>query len=168
MERMKTIILLVGIMVTNINLNIKPTTMNNIEPKKEMEQNRTVVNNFFLALETQNFEMLKEVFAKDGKQLNPYAPEGFPEIFEGVDAIYKQYSGLTETFGKMKFPRTIYATENPDFFFVKFKGEIEIKAGGIYKNDYLGTFLLKNGKVIEYTEYFNQLIMAKAFGIKLK
>lgn len=67
----------------------------------------------------------------------------------------------------MEFPRTIYATDDPDFIFVQFRGEIEIKAGGKYENDYLGTFRLKDGKITVYTEYFNQVVMAKAFGIKL-
>ncbi|MBS1522857.1 MAG: nuclear transport factor 2 family protein [Bacteroidetes bacterium] len=129
--------------------------------------NKKVVDAFFVALETQQFELLKGIFTPDGKQLNPYAPEGFPESFDGAEGIYKQYSGLTANFGQMTFPRKIYATEDPDFFFVQFKGEIEIKAGGKYENDYLGTFRLKDGKIIEYTEYFNQVVMAKAFGIKL-
>jgi ketosteroid isomerase-like protein len=132
------------------------------------ETNRKVVDSFFVALETQQFEMLKEVFAENGKQLNPYSPEGFPKSFDGAEGIYKQYSGLTANFGQMKFPRQIFATEDPNFFFVKFKGEIEIKAGGKYENDYLGTFKLENGKVVEYTEYFNQIVMAKAFDIDLK
>lgn len=133
-----------------------------------IKNNRKVVDNFFVALETQKFEMLKEVFAENGKQLNPYSPEGFPKSFEGTEGIYKQYSGLTANFGQMKFPRQIFATEDPNFFFVKFRGEIEIKAGGKYENDYLGTFKLENGKVVEYTEYFNQIVMVKAFGIDLK
>jgi len=112
--------------------------------------------------------MLKDVFAENGRQLNPYAPAGFPKTFDGAEAIYQQYSGLTANFGEMKFPRQIFATEDPNFFFVKFKGEIEIKAGGKYVNDYLGTFKLENGEVVEYTEYFNQIVMAKAFGIELK
>lgn len=132
------------------------------------EQNRKVVENFFVALETQKFEMLKDVFAENGKQLNPYSPEGFPKSFDGAQGIYKQYSGLTANFGQMKFPRQIFATEDPNFFFVKFKGEIEIKTNGKYENDYLGTFTLEHGKVVEYTEYFNQIVMAKAFGIDLK
>jgi uncharacterized protein len=133
-----------------------------------VETNRKVVNNFFVALETQQFEMLREVFAENGKQLNAYVPEGFPKSFDGAEGIYKQYSGLAANFGKMKFPRQIFATEDPNFFFVKFRGEIEIKAGGKYENDYLGTFRLENGKVVEYTEYFNQIVMAKAFGIALQ
>jgi ketosteroid isomerase-like protein len=129
--------------------------------------NKTVVDTFFVALETQQFELLKDIFAPDGKELNPYAPEGFPKSFDGAEGVCRQYSGLTANFGKMTFPRTIYATEDPDFFFVQFKGEIEIKAGGKYENDYLGTFRLKDGKITEYTEYFNQAVMAKAFNIKL-
>lgn len=147
-------------------------TNNNTKKSKNMNQsltetNRMVVENFFVALETQKFEMLKEVFAKDGRQLNPYSPTGFPKSFDGVETIYKQYSNLVANFGQMKFPRQIFATENPNFFFVKFKGEIEIKTGGKYENDYLGTFKLENGKVVEYTEYFNQIVMAKAFRIEL-
>jgi uncharacterized protein len=143
------------------------TDSRNSNPEAVMN-NRKVVDNFFVALETQNFELLKEVFAENGRQLNPYVPEGFPKSFDGRDAIYKQYSSLPQNFGQMKFPRTIYATEDPNFFFVKYKGDIEIKAGGKYENDYISTFKLENGKVVEYTEYFNPIVMAKAFGIALK
>jgi len=134
----------------------------------QVEQNKKVVDNFFVALETQKFEMLKEVFAEHGRQVNPYSPEGFPKGFDGAEAIYKQYSALATHFSRMKFPRKIYATEDPNFFFVKFSGEIDIKAGGQYNNDYIGTFKVENGKIVEYTEYFNQIIMAKAFNIELK
>ena len=131
-------------------------------------QNKEVVDTFFIALETQNFELLKEIFAVNGRQLNPYVPEGFPASFEGAEGIYKQYSSLPGLFGQMRFPRVLFATEDPQFIFVKFRGVIEIKAGGTYENDYLGTFRLENGKIVEYTEYFNPIVMARAFGITLK
>lgn len=50
---------------------------------------------------------------------------------------------------------------------VIFRGEIEIKAGGKYENDYLGTFRLEDHRIVEYSEYFNQKVMARAFGIRL-
>jgi len=162
------ILLLVTTFVASAQTNKNNPKTDKIMNTSLIESNRKVVDNFFVALETQKFEMLKEVFAVNGKQLNPYSPEGFPKSFDGADGIYKQYSGLTANFGQMRFPRQIIATEDPNFFLVKFKGEIEIKAGGKYENDYLGTFKLENGKVIEYTEYFNQIVMAKAFGIDLK
>ena len=129
---------------------------------------KAVVDRFFVALETQEFEILREIFSMDAQQLNPYIPEGFPKSFDGREGIYKQYSGLTDNFGQMKFPRTIYATDDPNIVFVKFRGEIEIKAGGKYENDYFGIFKLDNGKIIEYTEFFNPIVMARAFGIQLK
>ena len=133
-----------------------------------IKTNRATVDKFFLALETRRFDWLNEIFDENGKQLNPYVPEGFPESFNGREAIYRQYSSLPQNFGSMKFPRQIFATEDPNFFFVKFKGDIEIKAGGKYENDYLGTFRLNGGKIVEYTEYFNPIVMAKAFKIPLK
>ena len=113
-------------------LNNSSDNSNQAELKKKSditEQNRKVVNNFFVALETQKFEMLKEIFSENGRQLNPYSPKGFPNSFDGAEGIYKQYSGLSGNFGQMRFPRQIFATEDPNFFFVKFRGEIEIKAG---------------------------------------
>ena len=134
---------------------------------QQVKRNREVIDRFYVAVETQKFEVIREIFAENGRQLIPYAPDGFPKDLEGSEAVYKQFSGLTAFFGQMKFPRQIFATEDPDFFFVKFKGIIEIKAGGSYENDYLGTFKLNEGKIIEYAEYFNPIVMAKAFNIKL-
>ncbi|GAB3220278.1 nuclear transport factor 2 family protein [Spirosoma arcticum] len=133
----------------------------------QRERNRKVVDNFFVALETYNFDLLNEVFAQNGRQFNPYVPEGFPKSFDGRAAIHKQYSSLPERFASMKFSRTIYATEDPNFFFAQWRGVIVIKTGGTYENDYIGTFRLKDGLVTEYTEYFNPIVMAKAFGISL-
>jgi ketosteroid isomerase-like protein len=130
------------------------STPNSLAMNTELiEENRKVVDSFFVALETQQFHILKAIFAEKGRQLNPYAPAGFPKSFDGAEAIYKQYSGLTQNFGRMKFPRRILATEDPDLFFVQFKGAIDIKAGGRYENDYIGIFRLANGKIIEYIEY---------------
>jgi len=149
------------------NTNLPSIATERMAGHRQTEQNRKVVDDFFSALETQQFDLLKTIFAENGRQLNPYAPDGFPKSFDGAEAIYSQYSGLTANFGQMRFPRQIFATEDPNFFFVLFKGKIDIKTGGAYENDYLGTFRLQNGRIIEYTEYFNQIVMAKAFGIKL-
>ena len=129
--------------------------------------NRDIIDRFFNALETADFDVLNQIFSEDAKQLNAYIPEGFPKVLDGRDAIYKQYSGLPQNFGEMRFPRTIYGTEDPNVFFVTFRGEIEIKAGGKYENDYIGIFKLRDGLIYEYTEYFNPIVMAKAFGIPL-
>lgn len=131
-------------------------------------RNRQVVENFYRALETQQFEKLREIFAPDGRQINAFVPEGFPKSFEGAAEITKQYSALPKLFGQIRFARTIHATDDPNYFFVEAKGDIDLKAGGKYQNTYLGTFRLRDGRITEYTEYLNPLILAKAFNIPLK
>lgn len=130
-------------------------------------QNKQVVDRFYAAVETQHFEVIKEVFAPTAQQLLPYAPAGFPTRLDGLEAIYKQFSGLATYFSQLKFPRQLLATEDPNFIFVKFTGDMTLKSGGKYENDYVGTFRLRDGKIVEYVEYFNPVLMAKAFGLKL-
>ena len=143
------------------------TTQNPDAVNAQQEFNRQLVDKFFIALETGQFDLLNKVFAENGRQLNPYVPEGFPKSFDGRAAIHKQYSSLPKQFSSMKFPRTIYATEDPNVFFVQFVGDINIIGGGRYENHYVGIFKLRDGQVVEYTEHFNPIVMAKAFGIKL-
>ena len=137
-------------------------------PSATQARNRQVVESFFEALETQQFAKLRDIFAPDGRQVNAFVPAGFPKSFEGSEEIYKQYSGLTKLFGRLRFPRTIHTTEDPNYFFVEFKSDIDMLAGGKYRNDYIGTFRLRNGRVVEYTEYLNPLRLAEAFNIPLK
>ncbi|MGD1840897.1 MAG: nuclear transport factor 2 family protein [Thermonemataceae bacterium] len=137
------------------------------QQKQQVESNKKTVEAFFIALEKQNFEDLKRIFTVDAKQINPYIPNGFPSVLDGREAIYKQYSSLPQQFSRMQFPREIYATEDPSVFFVHFKGKIDIIKGGMYENDYVGIFKLRESKIYEYTEYFNPIVMANAFGISL-
>jgi uncharacterized protein len=138
-------------------------------PTKPVNQkmNQETVEAFFTALETGKFAILREIFAEDARQLMPYAWGSFPTSFEGKEGIYQQYSSLPKIFGKMSFPRTIYATENPDVVFVQFKGDIEIKAGGRYQNDYIGIFKFEQGLIKEYWEYFNPILVSKAFNVPI-
>jgi len=130
-------------------------------------RNRQVVDSFYGALETQQFDKLREIFAPNGRQINAFVPEGFPKSFEGAEEITKQYSALPKLFGQMRFARTIHATEDPNYFFVEATGDIDMKAGGKYQNTYLGTFRLRDGRVVEYTEYLNPLLLARAFHLSL-
>jgi len=170
---MKTIskfgsVLLMLLLLNIVAIQTMAQTTRSIQQESKLrEKNRKVINAFYVGVENQKFDIIKEVFAENAKQLIPYAPDGFPKSLNGSDAIYKQFSGLTAYFVQMKFPRQIFSTEDPNFFFVKFKGDMDVKGGGKYENDYIGTFKFQDGKIVEYAEYFNPIVMAKAFNIKL-
>lgn len=146
----------------------RPTAGKILAAPATAARNRQVVESFYVALETQQFDKLRDIFAPDGRQINAFVPEGFPKSFEGAAEITKQYSALPKLFGQIRFARTIHATDDPNYFFVEAKGDIDLKAGGKYQNTYLDTFRLRDGRITEYTEYLNPLILAKAFNIPLK
>ncbi|MBE9011066.1 nuclear transport factor 2 family protein, partial [Pseudanabaenaceae cyanobacterium LEGE 13415] len=113
------------------------TNLGKAAQAKTKPTNQEAVEAYFRALETGQFEVLREIFAQDARQVMPYAFGDFPKSFDGREGIYKQYSSLPKLFSKMSFPRTIYPTENPNVLFVQFRGDIEIRAGGRYQNDYV-------------------------------
>lgn len=131
------------------------------------EQNKQTVEKFFLSVEQQNFEVIKEIFAPEAHGFQPFAPIGFPNNLIGSEGFYKEFSGLTERFSSMKFPRQIFVTEDPNYIFMEFTSEMNLIQGGKYENQYIATFRFKDGKIIEYTEYFNPIILAKTFDIPL-
>jgi ketosteroid isomerase-like protein len=142
-------------------------TKNSRKMDRIAEQNKQTVEKFFWSVEQQKFEIIKEIFATEAQGFQPFAPEGFPNNLVGSEGFYKEFSGLTARFSRMRFPRQIYTTEDPNYIFMQFNGEMDLIQGGKYENKYLATFRFKDGKIIEYTEYFNPIVLAKAFGIPL-
>lgn len=128
----------------------------------------TVVETFFATLEAMDIGAFLEVWAEDGVQIMPFSPQGFPKRLEGKAAIHDQYRSLPENFASMRFPRTFTATEVPGQILVRYTGEIELKQGGRYDNTYVGLFTVRDGKIVEFVEYFDPIVLVQAFGIDLQ
>lgn len=46
----------------------------------------------------------------------------------------------------------------------EYRGEIDLKGGGSYNNDYVGVFRVVDGKIALFKEYFNPQILVDSFG----
>lgn len=125
------------------------------------------VENFFTALERKDIHAFMQAWGPDGRQVMPLSPEGFPGLLADRNAIYNQYKGLPENYNSMQFPRKLFATDRPDLVIAQYSGTIALKDGGEYNNNYAGLFRIANGKISEFTEYFDPQILASAFGTKL-
>jgi ketosteroid isomerase-like protein len=132
------------------------------------QEARTVVAKFFAALERLDINAFLKVWAPKGKQVMPLAPEGFPSLLEGKEAIYNQYKSLPENFNAMSFPYKIVNTEDPNKVIVQYTGYIPLKDGGEYNNNYVGVFEIENGLLVRFTEFFDPFILENAFGAKLE
>jgi ketosteroid isomerase-like protein len=124
-----------------------------------------VVREFFAALETMDIERFLKVWDERGVQIMPFAPAGFPQRLEGRAAIRQQYEGLPKNFTSMKFPicKSIAPTIRPSCGRPG-AARSDQATGKPYNNRYAGLFKLRDGRVIEFHEYFNPLILLEAFG----
>jgi ketosteroid isomerase-like protein len=134
------------------------------------DRNRETVRAFFRQLETMDTgDRFVALFTEDAKQVMPFSPEGFPKLLDGREAIRNQYSGLPNAYTHMRFPGlAIRDMASPNEFFVTFRGDIGLKSGGRYDNEYAGYFTLREGRIAEYREFFNPIVLQQAFGRQMQ
>ncbi len=132
------------------------------------DKNKTSARAFFKALESENLDILVNLFAENALHINPYHSDLFPKGAKGRQGIRAYWRPVFPNFAGMTFHiEEIYAMENPNFVFVKYKGDIKLKNdAGVYSNDYYSTFKFDQaGKIIEYVEIFNPIVAARGFGL---
>jgi ketosteroid isomerase-like protein len=119
-------------------------------------------------LEQRRLEEFSELFAENGKWIHPFHSGMFPAEAVGKNEIYKSIKAAADNFDDIKFPiEEIWPFEDPNRIALKHTGKLHLKNGnGTYENDYLGLFTFDNdGKIMEWIEYYNPVIAAKAFGL---
>lgn len=144
----------------------------NAEPAERTlrDGNREIVRAFFSRLEAMDTgDEFVALFTEDAEQLMPFAPEGFPRRLDGREAIRAQYSGLPRSYTHMRFPDlTIRDLASPNEFFVTYRGDIGLKSGGRYENEYAGYFVVRDGRISQFREFFNPIVLQQAFGEQLQ
>jgi ketosteroid isomerase-like protein len=125
-----------------------------------------IIEEFLDALEAMSIERFLNVWHDDGVQIMPYAIDGFPVRLEGKEAIRRQYNTILTKHKSLRIPdRVFYFTNDPARVWVEFRGEVAVKATGkSYSNTYVCLFTLRDGRIIEYKEYSNPVILLNAVG----
>ena len=132
------------------------------------ERNKGNTIAFFKALESENVNTVVDLFAEDAIHINPYASGLFPDGAKSHEEIRAYWTPVFPNFDGMEFPiEELYAMEDPNITFVKYKGKIKLKNdAGWYENDYYSTFKFnEEGKITEYVEIFNPIVAARGFGL---
>lgn len=123
---------------------------------------------FLDRLEAKELDSFMELWAENAEQINPFAPDNFPPRYEGKDKIREQYNMLVSQFGKVRFvEREMIPTPDKNRAIALFKGQIDFAdKDGAYNNDYICLFEVNEaGLIVRYTEYFNPIVLAKAFDL---
>jgi uncharacterized protein len=88
----------------------------------------------------------------------PYAPPGFPKVCDGRDValtIARQYGAILKQFEYLDVD--LHTTDDPELIMGTARSEAVTASGGRYANQYCVLLRVRNGKLIEYTEYFDPL-----------
>ncbi len=132
------------------------------------EENIKTIRNFVHLLEQRRLKEFSNLFAEDGKWIHPYHSGMFPAETVGREEIYNGIQKAASNFDEIKFPiEEILPFEDPKKIAMKHSGRLTFKNGsGTYENDYLTILTFdNNGKIVEWIEYYNPIIAAKAFGL---
>ncbi|MEO1261195.1 MAG: nuclear transport factor 2 family protein [Bacteroidota bacterium] len=132
------------------------------------EQNKNRVRKFFKTLEEENVDALVSLFAENGQHVNPYHSGLFPTGAKGKNEIKEYWAPVFPNFDGMEFPiEELYAMEDPNIIYVKFRGKIKLKNNaGYYENQYYSIFKFNaEGLITEYVEIFNPIVAARSFGL---
>lgn len=137
------------------------------------ERNIKTIYALLRFLEERKIKEYSELFSENGRFINPYHSGLFPAEMTGQEEIYKFIRSTSENFSEISFPiKEIMPFKDPNKIAVKFFGKLKLKnSGGYYENDYFGLFYFDDtGKILEFIEYFNPIVTAKAFELmdKLK
>ncbi|SHH21051.1 nuclear transport factor 2 family protein [Ferrimonas marina] len=141
------------------------------QPVAYLQRQQTVaaVRDFLSALERKAMDDFAEVWNEDAVQHMPYAPEGFPKRVEGKEALIAHYAGWPDNAGKADFLSQfrVYPMVDPQWVFVEFVGEAEIRpTGRTYHQNYGGLFHVVGGKISLFREYFDPAPFKYAFGLE--
>lgn len=132
------------------------------------EQNKATVREFFNLLEKEDIPAFVNLFAENGRQVNPYHSGIFPTGAEGQAELLAYWEPVPRRFAGMAFHvHELMAMEEPSMIFARYRGEITLQNdAGVYANDYYSTFRFDEaGKIVEYVEIFNPIVAARGFGL---
>lgn len=127
---------------------------------------KQVIRAYLDAVGQLSVDDIAPLFHEDGRLVLPYAPEGIPPVLEGRSAIAEFYTALPEKIGALNFADyRIRATEEPGHYVAQYTSDATMKeTGAFYRNTYITTVTVRDGKIGELAEYFDPIRLVTALG----
>lgn len=127
---------------------------------------KEVITSYLDAVAGLEVAEIAPLFHEDGRLVLPYAPEGIPPVLEGREAIDAFYAALPQMIGALNFADyRIRATEEPGEYVAQYTSNATMReTGENYRNTYVTTVTVRDGKLSELTEYFDPIRLVVAMG----
>jgi len=94
----------------------------------------------------------------------PFVPPGVPTEIKGRENVRQTLVDTAKSRSKLGFfDKIIVRTEDPELFVTRAKGEAQMANGKMYHNSYVMFTRIRDGVVLDHTEYLNPLVLVEAF-----
>lgn len=129
------------------------------------DRNAATVREYFRLQNERDLEAWIQLWAPEGRQLIPFAPDDFPKAVEGRDALDEIYRELYAGYRTIEVDATVHPLVDPDTVLARWHTRAQLVAGGVYANELIGLFHFReDGKLTELAEYFNPIAFLAAIG----
>lgn len=127
--------------------------------------NEEIIRRFLTAIEQSDINILSELLHEGSIQRYGFPPPGFPEEIKGANNIVKQLSMTKKIFTNLQFINVVvYQAVDPTLMFTEFASTgIMKKNNQPYANNYCCKFIIHDGKIDEFTDYFDSYKTAQYF-----
>jgi len=159
-----TFLAVIVFVMTNCNSSTNKPTQENIMTRNKLKE---LISGYTTALVNRDLDKMMTFWAEDGILRFPYATGMFPDVIEGKDAIYELSKLVPEGYDSISFSdEKMIIEESTNTVVVMQEGSHYLKGGTLYENTYIIVVRYNNeGKIIEFSEYFNPYITAKSYGM---
>lgn len=105
------------------------------------------------------------LFAADGVLEFPYAPPGWPDRFQGHDAIHEHMRKFPEHLSVRFRDIRFHPTADADLAIAEFEGEgTVLTSGGPFRQTYISLIWTRDGLITRYRDFWNPLLLMEALG----
>lgn len=128
-----------------------------------MADDFALVGEWLEVLPEGRFDQFSGRIAEDLALRLPFPPPGVPTEFRGRETVQGILSKTAEGRSPLKFFDVVtLRTEDPELYVTTCRGEATMASGKPYRNSYVIFTRIRNGEVLEHTEYLNPINVMEA------
>ncbi|MFG1711127.1 nuclear transport factor 2 family protein [Nonomuraea sp. M3C6] len=130
------------------------------------QRNRSirVAQAFYEALEAKDIDRFATLWTKDAVYRVPATADGSPGQLVGRDAIVSGIGEFFKLFGDTQFEWKIEPMLDPRRVIATWSLDIDLVAGGTYRNRGVAIIQVSGDRIAEFTEYFDTHAFLQTFG----
>lgn len=122
-----------------------------------------VLSGFLDALGSLDPDRAFSYFATDGTFAFPYAPPGMPAQARGEKQLAAMLRGMAMFDDIAIYDREVHATDDAEVAIATFAARAHLRGGRPYANRYVSVARIRDGRILEYSEYFGPIALITAF-----